>query len=125
MSTKNLRREAELAEENYMLYVRKQENARISNELDRHRIVNVSVVESASVPYSPTGPPKGLLASLGTVFGAATSILLVFATDRWGFLTQVLNSEARTVLPWRPAESSTVADTAAIAVQGSNQEPRN
>jgi uncharacterized protein involved in exopolysaccharide biosynthesis len=50
----DLLRDKKAQEENYLLYQRKQEEARISNALDRSRIVNVAVVEAAAVPYFPS-----------------------------------------------------------------------
>jgi hypothetical protein len=77
----DLKRQAELAEKHYMLYLRKQEDARISDELDRHRIVNLVVVESAAVPYSPSGPPKRLFFLLGTIFAAGLSLVIAISLD--------------------------------------------
>ena len=77
----DLKRQAELAEKHYMLYLRKQEDARISDELDRHRIVNLVVVESAAVPYSPSGPPKRLFFLLGTIIATGISLVIAISLD--------------------------------------------
>jgi len=37
----------------YLLYLHKQEEARISDALDRQRISNVVVAEAATVPFKP------------------------------------------------------------------------
>jgi uncharacterized protein involved in exopolysaccharide biosynthesis len=67
------------AEQNYLLYLQKQEEARISDALDRNRIVNVAIAEAATVPALPMRSPLftlllgGLLAtllSLGSAYGA-------------------------------------------------------
>jgi uncharacterized protein involved in exopolysaccharide biosynthesis len=50
----DLLRDKKAQEENYLLYQRKQEEARISNALDRSRIVNVAVAEAAVVPVLPS-----------------------------------------------------------------------
>jgi uncharacterized protein involved in exopolysaccharide biosynthesis len=50
----DLVRNVRTAEENYLLYLRKREEARISDALDRKRIVNVSIAEAATVPALPT-----------------------------------------------------------------------
>jgi uncharacterized protein involved in exopolysaccharide biosynthesis len=50
----DLLRDKKAQEENYLLYQRKQEEARISNALDRSRIVNVVVAEAAAVPVFPS-----------------------------------------------------------------------
>jgi len=41
------------AEEKYLLYERKQEEARISDALDRTRIANVAIAQSPTVPFEP------------------------------------------------------------------------
>ena len=50
----DLVRTAKAAEQNYLLYLQKQEEARISDALDRNRIVNVAIAEAATVPALPT-----------------------------------------------------------------------
>jgi len=75
-------RAAKADEENYMLYQRKQEEARISDALDRQRISNVVVAEPASVPFLPQ--PRWLFVlSGGGLFAALSSIVLAFAVDYW------------------------------------------
>jgi len=65
-----------------MLYLRKQEEARISDALDRQRISNVVVAEPAAVPFLPQ--PRWLFALLGGgLFAALSSIALAFAVDYW------------------------------------------
>ena len=50
----DLVRNVKSAEENYLLYVRKAEEARISDALDRRRIINVAIAEPATVPSFPS-----------------------------------------------------------------------
>ena len=47
-------RDKTTAESNYLLYARKQEEARISDALDESRIINVAVVEPVTVPVVPS-----------------------------------------------------------------------
>jgi len=49
-----LLRDKSAEEANYLLYMRKQEEARISDALDESRIINVVVVEPVSVPVVPS-----------------------------------------------------------------------
>ena len=42
------------AEDNYLLYLRKREEARISDALDGKKIVNVTIAEAATVPVLPS-----------------------------------------------------------------------
>jgi uncharacterized protein involved in exopolysaccharide biosynthesis len=75
-------RAAKADEDNYMLYLRKQEEARISDALDRQRISNVVVAEPAAVPFLPQ--PRWLFALLGGgLFAALVSVVLAFAVDYW------------------------------------------
>jgi uncharacterized protein involved in exopolysaccharide biosynthesis len=76
----DLTRAMKAAEENYLLYRRKQEEARISDALDRTRIVNVAVAEAPTVPSVPANiAPTWLLmlgALLALVLGTFTTYLL-------------------------------------------------
>ncbi len=64
-------------EENYLMYQRKREEARMTNALDQTRILNVAIAEQPNAPTLPSNSPwtsllvGGLLAvvvSLGTAF---------------------------------------------------------
>jgi uncharacterized protein involved in exopolysaccharide biosynthesis len=48
-----LQREAKVQEANYLLYTKKQEEARISDALDRQRVVNISLAEEPTSPVLP------------------------------------------------------------------------
>ncbi len=50
----DLQRAVKNAEDNYLLYLRKREEARISDALDARRIVNVSIAEAPMAPALPT-----------------------------------------------------------------------
>lgn len=74
----DLLRNIKTAEQNYLLYLNKSQQAEISDALDRTRILNVSVAESAAVPSLPKTSPAvlilagGILAliiSMGSAFG--------------------------------------------------------
>jgi uncharacterized protein involved in exopolysaccharide biosynthesis len=49
----DIARAAKVAEDNYLLYTRKREQARISEALDRSRFLNVTVVQAAADPSQP------------------------------------------------------------------------
>lgn len=53
----DLIRNVKAAEQNYLLYVQKQEQARISDEMDKNRILNVAIAETPSVPALPVFSP--------------------------------------------------------------------
>src|SRR2546429_4930083 len=75
-------RVAKSNEENYMLYLRRQEEARISDALDQQRFSNVVVAQPATVPFAPQG--RWLLAVLlGGLIASLASVMLALVVDRW------------------------------------------
>jgi uncharacterized protein involved in exopolysaccharide biosynthesis len=75
-------RAAKADEENYMLYLRKAEEARISDALDRQRFSNVVVAEPAAVPFTPQARWL-LVVILGALFACFASVILALLVDRW------------------------------------------
>jgi uncharacterized protein involved in exopolysaccharide biosynthesis len=78
---RTLLRDATQAEENYGVYARKREEARISDALDAQGIVNVALAEEATLPAAPSGPRRALLLLLGTGLAAIVSVALAFIKD--------------------------------------------
>ena len=76
-----LTRNGKLAEENYLVYVRKQEEARISDALDRQRIVNVAIAEAATVPSFPLGPTQSSMLLVGGLLSGLLSLGIVFVAE--------------------------------------------
>jgi uncharacterized protein involved in exopolysaccharide biosynthesis len=74
-------RQLQLAQNNYLLYAKKQEEARISEALDREQVANVSIIDPASVPLDPVRPNRqlnlvmgfflALFVGLGTAWGVS------------------------------------------------------
>jgi len=81
LSSEELLRARKMAEDNYQLYLRKQEEARISNALDKEQILNVTLVEKTPSPPQPAGPSRSLLAILALFFAGVVSSGLAFASD--------------------------------------------
>jgi len=77
----DLARDVKTSEENYALYLRKREEARISDLLDSKRIVNVSVAEVATVPAFPSRNWSWILA-LGLFGATGLSVGAAYAADR-------------------------------------------
>jgi len=76
MTQEALLRDKNTQEANYVLYMRKQEEARISDALDESRIINVAVVEPVTVPVVPARSRPlvlllGLLAAIVCSLGVA------------------------------------------------------
>ena len=78
----DLLRAAKTEEEKYLLYLGKQEEARISDALDRQRIANVAIAEAATVPILPESR-RGLIVALGGLLAGLVSVVLAFTADYW------------------------------------------
>jgi uncharacterized protein involved in exopolysaccharide biosynthesis len=79
--TEGLRREAKAAEDAYMLYEKKHEEARISAAMDQQKIVNVSIAQPAQRPLKPVRPRKALNLLLGLLLGALGGLGLAFVSE--------------------------------------------
>lgn len=97
-----LLRTAKTAEENYLLYLRKREESRINDALDDAKLLNVAIVEKASVPSFPSQS----LWSLGLI-GFALALTLSAGTV---FALEYFNVSFRT-----PTEVETVLNIAVLA----------
>jgi uncharacterized protein involved in exopolysaccharide biosynthesis len=75
-----LLRNLKTAEEKYLIYVNKREEARIGDALDQDRILNVSLVESPAVPTLPVRPAWGF-GMIGLMLGGAFSTGFTFISD--------------------------------------------
>jgi uncharacterized protein involved in exopolysaccharide biosynthesis len=76
----DLLRTAKANEENYLLYLRKQEEARMAEALDERRILNVAIAERPNVPLVPTNSPV-IFALVGILLSATVSLGVVFAME--------------------------------------------
>ncbi|MFC2144408.1 GumC family protein [Acidobacteriota bacterium] len=86
----SLRRDAQTAEEDYLLYRKKHEEARISAAMDQEKFINVTVAQPAQIPLKPE--PRGLglklllslsvglLGGVGLAFGLETFLDRSFTT---------------------------------------------
>jgi len=76
----NLLQDAKTQEENYLLYQRKREEARISKALDQGGIVNVAIAEQPVVPAIPKRSPLSVVI-LALLFACAVSLSAAFVFD--------------------------------------------
>jgi len=80
VAQQDLLRAAKTAEENYLLYQRKEEEARINDALDQRGILNVAIAEQPTVPALPVR--SALLYGLLSLFLAGTASLgMAFTSD--------------------------------------------
>jgi polysaccharide biosynthesis protein PslE len=84
-----IEREIKNHRQNYETYLGRVEEARIAEQMDQQKMVNISVIESATIPFRPVLPRKTLNMMLAMVFGAAAGLGLAFLVEylRSGFLT--------------------------------------
>jgi uncharacterized protein involved in exopolysaccharide biosynthesis len=102
----DLMRTAKAEEDNYLLYLRKREEARIGDALDERRILNVAIVEQ---PAAPALPMHSVVLYFVLAFGLAMAFSVAIA-----FTTEYFDPTIRTpdeahvllevpVLAWLPA----------------------
>ena len=95
-------RSAKAAEENYLLYLHKREEARITDALDQSHILNVAVAEQPTVPVFPT--------QSRLMFGLFGMVLAVAASAGTIFTLESLDSTFRT-----PAQVQTLLSIPVLA----------
>lgn len=77
----NLKREKAINEKNYQAYSERTEEARISDEMNRLKLANISVIQTAFVPSKPVMPKKLLNMVIGLLLGTAVSIGIAFLAE--------------------------------------------
>jgi uncharacterized protein involved in exopolysaccharide biosynthesis len=70
----DLNRKVQQSADNYQLYKKKEEEARITDELDQNKITNVSVAEAPILPQLPVKPNRPINLLLGVFLGALLSL---------------------------------------------------
>jgi len=97
---RNLQRELTTNEKNYMTYVEKYEDARISEDLNRQNISNISIIQSPTTPGNPLPSKRFLKLILGFIFGMLAglgyALILELSTQAFSTPEQV---ERRLGLP--------------------------
>ena len=81
LEQQSLLRDLKTAEQSYLLYLNKREEARISDAFDKMRIVNVSIAEAATAPVFPNNPAS-LTLVLAAILGCLLSAGLVFVQEQ-------------------------------------------
>lgn len=77
----DMQRKVKESENNYQLYKKKQEEARIADELDQNKITNVSIAEAPVQPQLPAKPNRLLNLGLGLFLGLLLSLGSVITVE--------------------------------------------
>lgn len=80
----NLKRQLAINEKNYMTYADRHEEARISAAMNRSKLSNISIIESAIVPAKPIKPNKQLSILLATLFGIISGLVYAYMLESIG-----------------------------------------
>jgi uncharacterized protein involved in exopolysaccharide biosynthesis len=95
-----LKREAATNEANYQVYVQRYEEARISDDMNRKRMSNLSIIQAAAIPTEPVKPRKQLNIALSIVLGAISSLGAAFFSEYLGHtFNTAQDAERRLGLP--------------------------
>lgn len=78
------KRELATNEKNYLTYVEKVEEGRISDTMNLQKMANVSIVQAATTPAEPIKPKKLLNIVLGIIFGAVSGLGAAFVSEYAG-----------------------------------------
>jgi uncharacterized protein involved in exopolysaccharide biosynthesis len=84
-----LMREATSDETNYQTYLKKVEEARINEDLDRKKMTNISIIQPATVPIAPAQTNKKKIYGIGLFASVAVSLGLAFISE---YLPQCLTT---------------------------------
>jgi len=76
-----LKREQVINEKNFQTYVEKAEEARITDDMNRLKMANISVIQQAAVPAEPVKPKKLVNIALGMVIGMVSGLGLAFMAE--------------------------------------------
>jgi uncharacterized protein involved in exopolysaccharide biosynthesis len=96
----DLTRTQKEAEENYLLYAKKTEEARIAESLDQQKISNVAIAETPTEPHLPSKPDVPLNLALGFVLACFVSLGAAFTAEYFSdIVAQPSELEELTGLP--------------------------
>jgi uncharacterized protein involved in exopolysaccharide biosynthesis len=76
-----LKREVATNEKNYTNYLEKYEEALIADDMNRKKMANINVMQTATVPANPKKPRKALNILLSMILGAVAGIGYAFASE--------------------------------------------
>ena len=77
----NLKREVSINEKNFKTYAERNEEARISEEMNKLKLSNISVIQTAAVPVKPIKPNKPLNILIGSLIGIVSGLTYAFLSE--------------------------------------------
>ena len=77
----NLKREITINEKNYKTYADRQEEARISEAMNRLKLSNISVIQAAEVPAKPVNSNQMLKIVVGLLLGACSGLAIAYVSE--------------------------------------------
>jgi uncharacterized protein involved in exopolysaccharide biosynthesis len=86
---KDLKREAAVNENNYQIYLKKSEEARISEDLEKRKMTNISIIARAAVPVTPVKSRKQKVFAVGAFLSILISLGLAYVAE---YLPQCLTT---------------------------------
>lgn len=80
----NLKRELAINEKNFKAYADRHEEARLSDAMNRLRLSNISIIQTAVVPVKPVNQRKILDILVGILFGIVSSLGCAYFLEKFG-----------------------------------------
>jgi uncharacterized protein involved in exopolysaccharide biosynthesis len=80
----NLKREIAINEKNYKAYADRQEEARISEAMNRLKMSNISVVQEAEAPTQPVTLNKVFMLAMGVLVGVLAGLAFAYLSETLG-----------------------------------------
>ncbi len=80
----DLKRDTATNERDYLTYKDRWEEARISDDMNRKKMANISIIQAAAVPTKPVKPKKLLNLSLSIMLGAVSALGAAFSSEYLG-----------------------------------------
>lgn len=80
-NVQNLKREVATNEKNYLTYGDKMQEARILDDMNKLKLANVRVIQSAAVPIKPSKPHRKLNVIMAAVFGSLIGLGYAFWSE--------------------------------------------
>lgn len=121
MELRGLMREVKVKQEAYDIYLKKEEESRINEVLDRKGISNVTAIENAAVPQTPVRPRKFLNLVMGLLIGLVGGFGSAYVSEymRRSFVTreELEDGLRRPVMAALPLIRSQTTDAEIFAVE--------